>query len=181
MALFPLTHTELVRSAHKWASKNTGCGVVFQELYNSYGEIPDVIGFGGWHSVLIECKASRADFLGDKNKPWRQEENKGMGLYRYYCCPTGLISLAELPPKWGLIYVGENGKCRAQFDPRKEEQRTLYLGEPPRYRFDRNLQAEHQFLYLALRRIAVRGGLSLAYSDNQQVKHHGIDQSIPNE
>jgi hypothetical protein len=28
-----------------------------------------------------------------------------MGLYRYYLCPDGMISLDELPAGWGLLYV----------------------------------------------------------------------------
>jgi hypothetical protein len=158
-----MKHGELVEKAHKWATRNTGCGVVFRELYNSYGEIPDVIGFGGWHSILIECKASRSDFLADAKKSWRQEGGKAMGTFRYYCCPTGLISPAELPAKWGLIYVDEQGKPRCIVDPRK----GYYLTDNPN-RFDRDIEAENQFMYFALRRINVRGGLNLAYSEKQQ-------------
>lgn len=33
-----------------------------------------------------------------------------MGNYRYYICPENLIQKADLPPKWGLIYVGQRGK-----------------------------------------------------------------------
>lgn len=159
-----MTHKELVGIAHRWATKNVSCGVVLAELYNSLGECPDVIGFGGWHSVLIECKASRSDFLADRNKSWRQEEAKGMGTYRYYCCPEGLIQLADLPPKWGLLWVTPKGKVKRVFDPFNE---AYHYNNP--YKFERNIEAEQQYLYCILRRINIRGGLHLAYSQKQQL------------
>ena len=34
---------------------------------------------------------------------------KGIGDYRYYLCPYGVIKTEELPPHWGLLYY-ENDK-----------------------------------------------------------------------
>ena len=86
------THSELVEIAYKWVLKNAHCGVAFKELVTTAMETPDVIGFGGHrYSVLIECKASRADFLKDKKKPFRANPEIGMGKLRYYCCPKGLF------------------------------------------------------------------------------------------
>ena len=56
-------------------------------------------------SILIECKVSRADFIADKSKNFRQQENYGMGDYRYYATPPGLILSGELPEGWGLLEV----------------------------------------------------------------------------
>jgi hypothetical protein len=67
--LIKFTHKELVEIAYKWILKNGSVGVAVKELYSLASEIPDVIGFGGWESVVIECKASRSDFLADKKKP----------------------------------------------------------------------------------------------------------------
>src|ERR1700743_1391059 len=108
-----LTHSELVQIAYRWVLKNGSCGVAFKELVTlGSNEIPDVIGFGAWeHSVLIECKVSRSDFLADKHKSFRKEPHLGMGNQRFYCCPTGLIKVEELPEGWGLIYVNEKGKA----------------------------------------------------------------------
>jgi hypothetical protein len=82
------------------------CGVVLSEQACISGEMPDAI---GWkkrcHSVLVECKASRADFLADRAKSWRQNPESAVGTERYYLAPAGMISLAELPASWGLLKV----------------------------------------------------------------------------
>jgi hypothetical protein len=83
-----------------------------------YGENPDVFGVrhglnrNGMGTFLLEAKTSRSDFLVDKNKPHRLNPAKGMGKYRYYICPTGLIKPEEVPEKWGLIYVSPKGICK---------------------------------------------------------------------
>ena len=61
-------------------------------------------------TTLIEVKVSRSDFLRDRKKPHRQE--LGMGNYRYYCCPDGMIKPDELPENWGLFYE-INGKLKS--------------------------------------------------------------------
>jgi hypothetical protein len=80
------------------------CGVVLSEQACASGEMPDAI---GWkkkcHSVLVECKVSRADFLADGAKPWRQQPETGVGCERYYLAPRGLIQMDELPRDWGLL------------------------------------------------------------------------------
>lgn len=83
-----------------------------------YGENPDVFGVrhglnrNGMGTFLLEAKTSRSDFLVDKNKPHRLNPAQGMGKYRYYICPTGLIKPEEVPEKWGLIYVSPKGICK---------------------------------------------------------------------
>lgn len=39
-------------------------------------EQPDAIGFGGYATVLVEAKTSRADFLADLKKPFRIHPKK---------------------------------------------------------------------------------------------------------
>ena len=72
----------------------------------------DAILYNSGASFLIETKISRSDFLADAKKPFRVDPSKGVGTYRYYACPEGLISVDELPEKWGLIYV-PTGRRRA--------------------------------------------------------------------
>lgn len=87
-----ITHKQAVQIAYRWVLKNASCGFALKELVtsNDTGEQPDVIGFGSSnHSVLIEVKISRADFLSDKKKKFRVNPEKGMGSRRYYCCPEG--------------------------------------------------------------------------------------------
>jgi hypothetical protein len=80
------------------------CGVVLSEQACISGEMPDAIGWKrACHSVLIECKVSRADFLADRSKPFRQKSDLGVGNERFYLVPAKLIRPEELPPGWGLL------------------------------------------------------------------------------
>lgn len=106
--LEPMAHKELVNKAAKWlrtTNRNIHfrCSIVIAELVTANSEVPDVLGFRYGSSVLIECKASRADFLSDKKKYFRREPENGMGDVRYFFAPKGLISEEELPEGWGLL------------------------------------------------------------------------------
>lgn len=96
-----MTHSELVTRAKKWLTTSKACSVVFAELcaYSLSGEIPDVIGWKAGNSYLIECKASRADFLSDKKKVFRRNSEIAMGDFRYYACVPGIIKEQDLPNK----------------------------------------------------------------------------------
>lgn len=157
-----MTHKELVQAAYKWVLNRASCGVAFKELYtaSTNREYPDVIGFGGWnHSVLVECKISRSDFLCDKKKPFRQDPANGMGKYRYYACPAGLIKIEELPEMWGLIYVDESGKAKRVHNPYgKTLESNIYSNG-----FNQNIGAEHSFMYAALRRLFIKGHVKHIY------------------
>jgi hypothetical protein len=98
-----MTHAELVQQAVIWL-RAYACGVVLSEQACASGEMPDAI---GWkrpcHSVLVECKISRADFLADREKPFRQKSKLGLGCERFYLTPSGLLGGEELPGGWGLL------------------------------------------------------------------------------
>lgn len=82
------------------------CGVVLSEQACVSGEMPDAIGWKkACHSVLIEGKVSRGDFLADRGKPFRLKPEVGIGCERYYLAPQGLIRIEELPAGWGLLEV----------------------------------------------------------------------------
>jgi hypothetical protein len=159
-----MTHKELVQSAYRWVLNNAKCGMAFRELVTSAcnGECPDVIGFAGWgHSVLIECKASRSDFFADKKKSFRMYPDLGMGRYRFYCCPTGLLKTTDLPEKWGLLYVNEKGQARTIYNPYngdRSDYSNIWSGG-----FEQNMKAEHGMMYSALRRIHTKGLLDKVY------------------
>ncbi|WP_059942554.1 hypothetical protein [Burkholderia ubonensis] len=80
------------------------------------GEVIDALGIrAGVYaecSIVIECKTSRADYLADAKKPHRINREKGMGQYRYFMAPEGMLKFAELPHGWGLIEVTEKGQIR---------------------------------------------------------------------
>ncbi|WP_226034357.1 hypothetical protein [Aquitalea palustris] len=100
-------HDNLTRLAAKWLKKQ-GFPVIATEI-TAIGsrEQPDVIGFRSACSAIIEAKVSRSDFLADAKKPERRADGAGLGIYRFYLCPPGLIRADELPPRWGLLYAQE--------------------------------------------------------------------------
>lgn len=156
-----MTHKELVMISYKWLLKNGSCGVAFYELYSSASEIPDVIGFGSFRSVVIECKVTRGDFLKDHKK---QHREKGMGMYRFYSCPAGLIKQSELPDKWGLIYVNQKGKATCIYNPEKDQGDYLGGGNWEKdNRFERDLLTEQAIMYTALRRLFIKGYVKFIY------------------
>lgn len=108
-----LTHAQLVDIAARWLRRR--CAVVTTETQHLHGEeFPDAI---GWRTMwgdswMIECKASRGDFLRDRHKPFRKGAygipfgRAGMGERRFYLAERGLIAPDELPARWGLLEVG---------------------------------------------------------------------------
>jgi len=92
-----------VEKAVEWLRRYR-CGVVLSEQACVSGEMPDAIGWKrACHSVVVECKISRADFLADRAKPWRKKPEGALGCERFYLTPPLLVKLEELPPKWGLL------------------------------------------------------------------------------
>ncbi|WP_224962562.1 hypothetical protein [Geomonas subterranea] len=144
-----MTHAELVKIAERWLVSARGCGAVLTELVTLYPEIPDAIGFRDGTTTLLECKASRADFLADAKKIFRRNPWMGMGTFRLYLCPTGIITPEDLPPKWGLIWVNEKGKARMQVGPKgncwSSRHQEFFFGE-------KNVEAEQAILVSAVRR-----------------------------
>lgn len=76
----------------------------------------------------------------------------GMGFQRFYCCPTNLIKVEELPAGWGLIYVNDKHKARCVHSPYKGN-----IGERIAGFHERNHRAERDLMYSALRRLHIRG------------------------
>jgi hypothetical protein len=137
-----MLHSTLVAMGVRWLSRQ--CSVVLYEFATAADENPDVIGWAsGSGSVLIECKMTRSDFLGDAKKTVRQSPQTGMGRRRYYLCPPEVIQVKDLPKKWGLLWVSK-GKVIVKREAR---------GYP-----ERNLLAEVQFLSSMLRRAQIRIG-----------------------
>lgn len=151
-----MNHKELVEIGYKWVMQR--CGVAFKEFNTANSEHPDVIGFTSGESFLIECKATRSDFLADKKKSFRIRPETGMGKFRFFLCPEDLISIEELPENWGLIYVNENSKARCVHNP---------YGKGNIYShwncFQRDIQAENRLMYSALRRLQIRGRIDEIY------------------
>ena len=149
-----MTHVDLINIATKWLKKSAGCAFTLSELKNfGTAEIPDVIGFrpgaGCQHgSVVVECKTSRADFLADAKKPFRVNPETGVGAYRFYMSPAGVILPEDLPERWGLIAV-KNSKAAMVTGP--EGNAWSHFGKEFHFA-DRNIAAEWGILASALRR-----------------------------
>lgn len=135
-----MTHSEITLLASKWLSKHSenvtvpNCNLVAYETKTATesGEIPDVIGWCSWASILIEVKISRGDFLKDKKKSFRLDSKLGVGNFRYYICPSGLIDPRELPEDWGLLYIDDKGKIKIEKKSNNqfantESERTMLL------------------------------------------------------
>ena len=120
------------------------CGVVLSEQACVSGEMPDAIGWKkACHSVLVECKASRSDFLADRDKPFRQNPETGVGCERYYVAPRGLIRIDELPVGWGLLEV-----CGREIERVKASAKN--------HRSEIGFQNEMNLLLASLRRVEIR-------------------------
>ncbi len=138
-----MTHTQLVEKAVKWL-RSYRCGVVLSEQACVSGEMPDAIGWmRACHSVLVECKVTRADFLADRAKPFRLKPEKGVGSERFYLTPSALVKVEELPVGWGLLEFR-----RGRIEQVRASAKNLRTATGFRY--------EMNLLLASLRRVEVR-------------------------
>lgn len=116
-----MTHDDLTGIALRWlkrpdSAKGPGCQLALAEVGGLFGgERCDAFGYrwgAGGGSIVVEAKVIRSDFLADAKKPHRNGEVLGMGDYRYYICPEGLIKINDLPDRWGLLWVTKRGHVK---------------------------------------------------------------------
>ena len=153
-----LTHDDLCVKAEKWLY-NKNCGVVFSDRFRVptfSGEEPDAIGFRLNVSILIECKATRADFLSDKRKRFRKDPTLGVGDWRFYLSPPGIIHIEDLPEGWGLLWAnGKKIECVHGIPTNVQwESCKPFTGDKDN---------ELRLMYTALRRVRKHGMLDLIY------------------
>lgn len=139
-----LDHQQLIKRGVRWLSNTVGCQVVVTELSSGW-EIPDVLGWRGITTHLVEAKASVSDFKADMKKPFRSIHNYEMGLgnYRYYIVPMAIKDkvIDLVPSKWGLLAVGES---------------SVFLKKKPEYIEEVNRKNETEILISIIRRIAIK-------------------------
>lgn len=141
-----ISHKELVNRAFQYLKYSINCSVVFKERVGSTSENPDAIGFKRGFSYLIECKTSRADFMADKKKRFRERPKDGMGDERYIMAPVGLLEPSEIPDGWGLIEVYEIARKHRPVEVSKDSDNF----------YDKaNKRAEVSYLSSAIRRIDI--------------------------
>jgi len=140
-----LSHEFLVDRAVDWLRRGYRCGIILSEQYCATGEVPDAIGWkGNCRSVLVECKSTRADFLADRDKPFRLRPEEGIGCERFYLAAAGLIAASELPPGWGLLEC-TGRRVRIAAKPSRKDQRSAV-----------GLMKEMNLLLASLRRVEIR-------------------------
>ena len=138
-----MTHALLVRAAVEWLRRYR-CGVVLSEQACISGEVPDAIGWKrACHSVLVECKISRGDFLADRAKPFREAPELGVGSERFYLVPAGLVRGEELPAGWGLLEYSRRGVQVVRRSRRN-------------FRSEEGFRCEMNLLLASLRRVEIR-------------------------
>ena len=138
-----MTHARLVMMAVRWL-RGYRCGVVLSEQACASGEMPDAIGWkGACHSVLVECKVSRADFLADRAKAFRSHPELGVGCERYYLVPAGLLSERDVPAGWGWLEYRNRG-----VEMKRRSARNL--------RAEAGFRYEMNLLLASLRRVEIR-------------------------
>ncbi|WP_051326787.1 hypothetical protein [Aliagarivorans taiwanensis] len=158
------THKELCEKAVKWLRRpqsqlSHGCHVAMSETQSGWsGEIPDAIGFrsAGFQdgSIVVEVKVSRSDFLADKKKPHRKGDVLGLGSWRYFLCPEGLIQPDELPDKWGLLWVTNRGGIKPIVGPAASINRGgIYKEVLAAFEWERDFEREQFILVKMLARV----------------------------
>lgn len=155
------SHADLVRVVQRWLRvERKHVPVLAEPSTHRHVEEPDVIGWLGHRSSVVECKVSRADFLADKRKPFRSKPELGMGVERWYAAPPGIIRASELPPRWGLIEVdfARNDRVRIVLAPSSHTAR--------------NVDGENAFLVSAYRRLLEGWGQKSFGDDAQTTAEH---------
>jgi len=138
-----MTHPQLVEKAVHWLRRYR-CGVVLSEQACVSGEMPDAIGWKrACHSVLVECKVTRSDFLADRAKPFRVKPEQGVGCERFYLATAGLVREEELPAGWGLLELR-----RGKIEMTRPSAKNL--------RSASGFRCEMNLLLASLRRVEVR-------------------------
>jgi hypothetical protein len=86
---------------------------------------------------------SRADFLADRGKAFRQRPELGVGAERFYLAPASVIRVEELPKGWGLL---------------EWHNRRVTMAHPARknQRGDEGFRCEMNLLLASLRRVELR-------------------------
>jgi hypothetical protein len=139
-----MTHAQLVQKAVAWL-RSYRCSVVLSEQACASGEMPDAIGWKRTqHSVVVECKISRGDFLADRAKPFRIKPEIGLGCERFYLTAPDLVRIGELPTGWGLLEY-QRGRVK-----------MLQASSAKSLRSAQGMKYEMNLLLASLRRVELR-------------------------
>lgn len=172
MLVETVSHDELVEVAKRWLAKSVGCGVVVTEMTSATSETPDAIGWHGKTSILIECKTSRADFHADKKKPFRLVPSIGVGAWRFFLAPKGILRPDDMPEGWGLIEWDGRRVLRTYRCPKQGD---MFYRESP---FKPNSHSEWSMILSTCRRLIcecphIRPKVASRYTQSEQTVPKG--------
>jgi hypothetical protein len=122
----------------------------------------------------VECKISRADFLADHAKPHRAIGG-GVGDYRYFLCPQGLIKPEEVPHRWGLLWISPRGTIKSVLGMTAVSRNCgTFYDAAPDWKHEADKTREMWLMIRVMSRIndpeAVRRTLNEARSKNSQLE-----------
>jgi hypothetical protein len=180
-----MTHADLCALAVRWlkrpySASGHGCQVAVSECKSGWtGEIPDAIGFRTGSdttsgSIVVEVKVSRADFLADKGKPHRAE-GAGLGTWRYYMAPEGLLRVEELPTRWGLLEVNSRGHVKPKAGPAVVAKSwRAFTDALPQYRHPSDHDRERTLLVMLLARLGDPEAMNLRLREANNINQRLI-------
>jgi len=180
------THKNLTEIAIRWLKRSLsqngpGCHIAISECRSGWSdEIPDAIGFrASGHndgSIIVEVKVSRSDYLSDAKKPHRNGTVIGLGNWRYYLCPEGIIKPEEVPSSWGLLYVNSRGQIKPIIGPMLEKNYSKRMKLIKSMRQETNADGERFLLVKLLTRVGDPEVLNTKYRKlNNELSRLTID------
>jgi hypothetical protein len=135
-AVTPSVTAQITAAAVTWLSKPFSVMVVTELTERSYwSDRLDVVAVmpNTKHIVVVEVKASRADFLRGRDKVEKRgktqfEKYLAFCNQLYIAAPKGMVEKSEVPAGIGLINVYESGKARlSKRAARRDVEPTTYL------------------------------------------------------
>lgn len=122
-----MIHDGLVQRGIKWLENNPNhqfrCSFVLAKYEQFNEDMPDVMGFSYYHTIVIECRP-----LNPNNK--HRKMDWGLGDYRFYLCPPNVIKKSDIPEDWGLLYCHKN-KITIEKEPVTNKSKNIRLMEYP--------------------------------------------------
>ena len=133
-----LSHARLVTMANQILRRMGYPYIISEPGFRD--EEPDAFGMSENMTCLIECKATRSDFLADRKKIFRIHPEMGIGRQRIYLVNKGVCVVDELPDGWQLIEVLDDHTVITETGDLKKHWNEKYLFE------NRNFEAEFRLM-----------------------------------
>ena len=121
-----LRHEELLKTAATFINNkgltHFGKSTYVVCNYNDGMEPIDVFGFGGGCTQIIKVITTRMELNLDLERAYRKCPKYGIGEFRSYLCPNGLLNKEDIPKNWGLLWCDNKGKIIEILNPQKQEE-----------------------------------------------------------